>query len=152
MFFAGPDAPPPEFALDAEATAARTDDGSGSNRETSADSGATELGSGSAESFFGDRPPLESAAVGPEALHIPCPAGHVLETPQDMLGRDAMCPFCGQVFRLEYRNSLEHRREQEQRASREAERAARFWLQWAIAAAIVTVGGLILLIVLAAQR
>lgn len=121
------------------------------HRFESGEAATTERKSGSAETFFGDRPPFQ-AAERQRPVHIPCPAGHVLETPQDMLGRDAMCPFCSQVFRLEFQNSLEYREEQQHRAAREAERAARFWLQWAVAAAIVTVGGLILLIVSASQR
>lgn len=141
-----------EVASDEGAFAALDDQAAAEHRGGSADSPEAERRSGSAETFFGNQPPLESEVGRPGAVHIPCPAGHVLETPPDMVGRDAMCPFCGQVFRLEFRNSLEYQQEQEQRAARQAERAARFWLQWAIAAAIVTVGGLILLIVLAAQR
>ncbi|NMC21349.1 MAG: hypothetical protein GYA33_13135 [Thermogutta sp.] len=143
---------PMEVASDEGAVAALREEEAADHRRRAADAATAERRSGSAETVFGDQPPLESAAEGRGAVHIPCPAGHVLETPQDMLGSDAMCPFCGQVFRLELRNSLEYRQEEEQRAAREAERAARFWLRCAIAAAIVTVGGLILLIVLTAQR
>ncbi len=106
-----------------------------------------------AESVFGDRPPFDSVVVGGESVvHIPCPAGHVLETPRNMLGSDAMCPFCRQVFRLELQNSLEYLQEIEERAAREAERVARFWLRLAIAAAVITLGGLTLLIVWSVQR
>jgi len=75
-----------------------------------------------------------------------------LETPRNMLGSDAMCPFCRQVFRLELQNSLEYLQEIEERAAREAERVARFWLRLAIAAAVITLGGLTLLIVWSVQR
>jgi len=146
------DAPPPDVASGEGVAGAPLGEQALDRRRESQDSVATERRSGSAETFFGDRPPLDSAAEGRGAVHIPCPAGHILETPREMLGRDAMCPFCSQVFRLEFQNSLEYRHEQEHRAAREAERVARFWLQWAIAAAMVTVGGLILLIVLASQR
>lgn len=141
-----------EVASDEGAFAALDNQAAAEHRGGSADFPEAERRSGSAETFFGNQPPLESEVGRPGAVHIPCPAGHVLETPPDMVGRDAMCPFCGQVFRLEFRNSLEYQREQEQRAAQRAERAARLWMQWAIIAAIVTVGGLILLIVLAAQR
>jgi len=84
-----------------------------------------------------------------EVLHIPCPHGHVLETPPDMLGMPVMCPICRTTFEPQYELSQEYRQKREEMAARASERAARFWLNLAIGAAILVLGGLIMLIVFA---
>jgi len=84
-----------------------------------------------------------------EVLHIPCPHGHVLETPPDMLGTPVMCPICRTTFEPQYELSQEYRQKREEMAARASERAARFWLNLAIGAAILVLGGLIMLIVFA---
>lgn len=45
----------------------------------------------------------------PRVFHIPCPRGHDLETPEEMLGQEALCPICNTQFRLLVENSKEHR-------------------------------------------
>lgn len=89
----------------------------------------------------------ELPAQTPKLLHIPCPQGHVLETPEEMVGQDALCPFCNLQFRLRYDDSLEHRREKEEEEARRQQRAAKAWLNWSIAAAVVVLLGVILLFV-----
>lgn len=84
-----------------------------------------------------------------DALHIPCPQGHVLETPRDMLGMVVMCPVCQTTFEPQYELSQEYRRKREELAAQAGERAARFWLYLAIGAAILVLGGLIMLIIFA---
>lgn len=85
-------------------------------------------------------------ATAAEAVyHIACPFGHVLETPGSMLGMDVMCPVCHNVFQPQFEASEEYRQRQEELAAK----AARFWLRCAIVAAVLILGGLILLIVLA---
>ena len=64
-------------------------------------------------------------------LHIPCPNGHELETPLDMVGQRAMCPHCGVEFRLRREKSIEFLRQQEIIDRRRA----RFWFQLAVMAA-----------------
>ncbi len=96
--------------------------------------------------------PAELPAQTPKMLHIPCPSGHVLETPEDMVGQDALCPFCNAQFRLRFDDSLERRREKELEEERRQARAARAWLNWSIAAAAVVVLGVILLFAIAASR
>lgn len=81
-------------------------------------------------------------------VHIPCPAGHELETPREMLGQEALCPFCRVQFRLRLEDSVEYREEQERR-EREA---GQKWLKAAIAAAVVVVGAVILMIVMTISR
>lgn len=88
-------------------------------------------------------PPKPSAVPLPAEtlVHIPCPAGHELETPHEMLGHEALCPFCGVQFRLRLEDSVEYRAE---RQRREHEMGVK-WMKVAIAAAVVVVGTVILL-------
>lgn len=92
-------------------------------------------------------PQLQSPPPVPEMdqapLHIVCPAGHILETPRDMLGQEAMCPFCQAQFLLCYEASVEYKRDQETRRAQKEEKQARLWMTWAIVAAVVVFGGLI---------
>jgi hypothetical protein len=84
----------------------------------------------------------------PEIVHISCPSGHELETPREMLGHLAMCPFCQAQFHLRWKNSVEYRRRKQEELERKQARAAKLWLQWSIAAAVVVVLSLILALVL----
>jgi hypothetical protein len=84
----------------------------------------------------------------PGIVHIPCPNGHELETPLDMLGQEVLCPHCGSQFRLKNEDSREFR-EQQEKLDRES---ARVWFNWAIAAAIVMGGGLLVLVGIALSK
>lgn len=94
--------------------------------------------------------PLGSADV--ELLHIRCPAGHVLETPRDMLDEDVLCPFCQAQFHLRYQDSIEYQREKEAEIARHDARLGKTWLHWAIAIAVVVLIGLGMLIAAYAGR
>ncbi len=84
-------------------------------------------------------------AVGAETLlHIPCPNGHELEVPLDMVGQRAMCPHCNVEFRLRQEKSTEYIRQQELIDRKRAE----FWFRLAIIAAGV-VGAVLLVMFLA---
>jgi DNA-directed RNA polymerase subunit RPC12/RpoP len=85
-------------------------------------------------------------------LHIPCPRGHVLETPRDMLGQDAMCPHCQAEFRLRVEDSQEYRRARAEEQQRREQKLGKAWLHWAIATAVVVVLALIAMVVVAAYR
>ena len=74
---------------------------------------------------------LGGTAVDEAMLHIPCPNGHELETPLDMVGQRAMCPHCGVEFRLKRERSVEYQRQQEILERRRA----KFWFQLAIVVA-----------------
>jgi hypothetical protein len=66
-------------------------------------------------------------------LHIPCPNGHELDVPLDMVGQEVLCPHCYAQFRLLRRNSVEYLREQELR-----DRARiQFWFKWAKVVAVI---------------
>ena len=79
-------------------------------------------------------------------LHIPCPHGHLLETPREMLGQDAMCPYCQAQFRLRFEDSQEYRQEKVERRERREQKLGRAWLHWTIAAAVIVVLGVILMV------
>ncbi len=83
--------------------------------------------------------------VGEVLLHIPCPNGHVLDVPLDMIGARAMCPHCRAEFRLRREKSEEHLREQEILDAKRAQ----FWFKLAIIAAGVVVIVLLVMILAA---
>jgi hypothetical protein len=88
----------------------------------------------------------------PELWHIPCPKGHLLETPREMLGQEAECPFCHARFRLRREKSVEHqRRKAEDEAIRES-RLGTAWLRRAIVAAVLVVLALVGLAMLVHSR
>lgn len=74
-----------------------------------------------------------------DLVHIPCPNGHQLETPLDMIGQEVLCPHCGIQFLLRNEDSIEYHQQQEELEQRRAQ----FWFNWAIAASVVIGIGLI---------
>jgi len=93
-------------------------------------------------------PPAFTAPVvqEPDLLHIPCPKGHELEVPRDMLGQEVLCPHCGSQFLLKERDSIEAKRRHEEEQTRRDIRVGNAWLNWAIIIAVLVVLGLIILI------
>jgi hypothetical protein len=94
------------------------------------------------------------AAVGgvaeqPQLYHIPCPRGHELEVPHDMLNQDVLCPFCHVQFRLRHKNSVEAKRKRQAEQEKIDARRGRIWLNWAVFFAVVVVAGVIVLAVMA---
>ncbi|HTN75872.1 MAG TPA: hypothetical protein VL096_11520 [Pirellulaceae bacterium] len=85
----------------------------------------------------------------PALLHIPCPNGHELETPLDMLDQDVMCPHCGVQFRLREKDSVEFKKKRQLEDERRLERSSKLWFTWAI---VIAVGVLIFLITLIALQ
>ncbi len=86
---------------------------------------------------------------GPKLLHIPCPKGHELEVPLEMLNEDVLCPHCGEQFRLKEKDSVEFKRKQAELEERRVDRAGKLWFNWAI---VIAVGIVIFLFVLIALR
>lgn len=84
---------------------------------------------------------------GPQLLHIPCPNGHELEVPPDMLNQDVMCPHCGVQFLLRERDSLEYKRRKQAELDRKDIKAGKNWLTWAVIFAVLVLIGLIAMIV-----
>jgi rubredoxin len=87
------------------------------------------------------------APAEPELLHIPCPNGHELETPLDMLDQDVLCPQCNAQFRLKRKNSVEYKKKKELEENIRLEKIGGLWLTWAIVAVVVVVVGLLGLII-----
>src|SRR3954468_3491757 len=85
---------------------------------------------------------LGAAADADQMLHIPCPNGHELETPVEMIGQRALCPHCGVEFRLRREKSIEYLHQQELLERKRA----RFWFQLSVMAA--TFVGFVLLVML----
>ena len=90
------------------------------------------------------------AAARDEALHIPCPRGHVLKVTQAMLGQRVVCPKCNEFFVLAAAASVEHRREMDRLRHEQDTRRARLWLARALWAAVLVVVSLVSLIVVSA--
>ena len=83
----------------------------------------------------------------PEFFHIPCPNGHPLETPADMIGEYAKCPQCGVEFDLREEDSEEYRRRRQMQEESELANLDRKWLNRAIAIVVlVALGGVVLVI------
>ena len=152
MLIPSPSAPDPAPSAAGEASGASSDHGASNQAAAS-----PALRRGPDFSALGEAPSDHDPAVAemplqpPEVLHIPCPNGHVLETPEEMVGEEALCPFCNTQFKLRYNASLEHLRQQEEEEERRERRAARAWLHWSIAAAAVVLLGVILLFVVRAS-
>jgi hypothetical protein len=70
----------------------------------------------------------ELGSAAETLLHIPCPNGHELETPLDMIGQRVMCPHCRAEFRLRREKSVEFLHQQEMIDRRRA----KFWFQLAV--------------------
>ena len=88
---------------------------------------------------------LKQAAVAESMLHIPCPNGHELETPLEMVGHRAKCPHCGVEFRLRREKSVEFLRQQEIIDRRRA----RMWFQLSIVVASFVIVMLLAMVMMA---
>ncbi len=77
-------------------------------------------------------PPAE-----PELLHIPCPKGHLLETPLEMLDQEVLCPTCNAQFKLRKKDSVEFKRKKEETERIKEIKTGSLWLNIAIVAAVL---------------
>lgn len=91
--------------------------------------------------IFGD-----SGSGEEELLHIPCPNGHELETPREMLGQDVLCPYCQAQFRLREKDSVEFKRKRAAERERKERQRSRAWFNWAIVALVLVVLGILFLV------
>ncbi len=85
-------------------------------------------------------------------LHIPCPAGHELETPESMIGQDVLCPYCRAEFRLQFKDSREFRAQQEQERLRREQQIGKAWMTWSLVTAAVVICGIALMIAVATSN
>jgi hypothetical protein len=86
------------------------------------------------------------AVTGPQMLHIPCPNGHELETPPEMLGEEVICPHCGKQFTLREKDSLEFKRKKREQQEKQDIRSGKNWLTWSVIIAVAVLLGLIVMI------
>lgn len=95
------------------------------------------------------------APAEPELLHIPCPNGHELETPLDMLEQEVLCPQCNAQFRLRKKDSKEYKRKKEETERIKEIKTGNFWLNIAIVAAVLVgllVMGLVAMTILGGSK
>jgi DNA-directed RNA polymerase subunit RPC12/RpoP len=88
------------------------------------------------EDPFAGAPGIETPQE-PRLLHIPCPNGHELETPEDMLGQEVLCPHCGAQFVLREQDSLEAQRLREIELDRRLREQSNAWFNWAIVISVL---------------
>lgn len=82
--------------------------------------------------------------------HIPCPKcpdNRLLETPREMLGQEAICPYCGTQLKLSEKKSIEYKQQKSEELDRKDRKAGKAWLNWAIVFVVLVVIGLVALIV-----
>ncbi|OYV81091.1 MAG: hypothetical protein B7Z73_18490, partial [Planctomycetia bacterium 21-64-5] len=88
-----------------------------------------------------EQPAAAEEPKEPRIVRIPCPQGHELQTPTDMLNQEVLCPICGTQFHLRYEDSLEFKEEQTERRRHKAEQLNQAALKWSVGAAVVVVLG-----------
>lgn len=94
----------------------------------------------------------ESGTEEARLWHIPCPNGHILETPDDMLDQDVLCPYCETQFTLKKFQSVEETERREKERAIRDERHGQLWLKWAIGIAAVVILGVIVMIAISASQ
>lgn len=82
----------------------------------------------------------QQAASDLPPLHIPCPNGHVLEVSRDLLGEEAECPHCGEIFTLKRDNSLESINERYKKETKETTKISKQWFTFAIIVLVMFLG------------
>lgn len=117
--------------------------GIGGIHEDAGTMGGLDVGAADPSDFPADE---LNTSLDESLLHIPCPNGHELEVPMDMLGQNALCPHCGVEFRLKREKSIEFLFQQDALDRRRGD----FWLKLAIIAAVVV--GIVLVIMVAATQ
>jgi len=84
-------------------------------------------------------PPKVEEPPEPRVFRIACPKGHILETPSDMMGQQALCPYCNTQFELRVEDSVEYQEEQAAAKLRREEEINKLWVKWSIRAVIFVV-------------
>jgi DNA-directed RNA polymerase subunit M/transcription elongation factor TFIIS len=87
----------------------------------------------------------------PEVIvyHIPCPKcpdNRLLETPKEMLGQEAICPYCGTQLKLTEKRSIEYKQKKKEELDKKDRKAGKAWLNWAIVFVVLVVIGVAALI------
>jgi hypothetical protein len=110
---------------------------------------------GSAATSGPAQSPIQTAPqekAEPRIVRIPCPQGHELQTPMDMVNQEVLCPICSTQFYLRFEDSVEYKQEQADLRRRKAEQLNQAALKWAIIAAVVVVVAILGMIVFVVVR
>ena len=104
------------------------------------------------ELSFGESKSIETTVLDvtekEELFHIPCPNGHELEVPREMLDETALCPHCNAQFKLRERSSVEYQRTKVIREEQKERHVSNTWLYWIVGIGVVVVIFLLALILL----
>lgn len=79
----------------------------------------------------------QNEPTGPVILHIPCPNGHILDTPEEMLEQEVLCPQCHVQFRLRQKDSVEYKQKKKEQEELRQLKAGNAWMTYAIVAAVL---------------
>ncbi len=82
-------------------------------------------------------PPEPEKPPEPRIFRILCPKGHELQTPEDMLGTQALCPYCNTQMELRYEDSVEYKKQKELEQRIQDEKTGRFWMTVSIWGAVI---------------
>ena len=96
--------------------------------------------------------PMHAESSQTRFLHIPCPQGHELEVPPDMLGQDVMCPHCQTQFRLRDKDSVEYKEKKCKEIELRDYKSGQLWMTWAVVVAVVVLIGLAVMIGISASQ
>jgi acetyl-CoA carboxylase beta subunit len=101
---------------------------------------------------FGEEKKRESSTVDvtkkEELFHIPCPNGHELEVPREMLEQTALCPHCNSQFKLRERDSVEAKRKKVIREEQQERQTSNTWLHWIVGISVAVLLFLLALVFL----
>jgi hypothetical protein len=108
----------------------------GHRRQPRLDATEEELSFGEAKSV---EPTVLDVTEKEELFHIPCPNGHELEVPREMLDETALCPHCNAQFKLRERSSVEYQRKKAIREEQKERHVSNAWLYWIVGISVVVV-------------
>ena len=63
-----------------------------------------------------------------------------------MLNQEVLCPHCGEQFLLREKDSVEYKLKKQRDTEAKELKRGKFWLNWAIAIAVLVLVGLVVLI------
>ena len=131
-----PAVPTPAIVSTAAGTASELPPVVGRRRRPTLDASQAELN-------FGEEETRQNSTVDvtkkEELFHIPCPNGHELEVPREMLEATALCPHCNSQFKLRERDSVEANRKKVIREEQQERKTSNSWLNWIVGISVAVV-------------
>ncbi|MCE9607435.1 MAG: hypothetical protein K8U03_21320 [Planctomycetia bacterium] len=106
--------------------------------------GARSRGASSSGGAAAQEPIAPQVAVPePRVLQVLCPRGHALETPEEMLGTEVICPQCRTQFVPTVERSVAYLRHKQRYENQKEDAKGRFWIAIAVVATAIVVVTLI---------